>query len=83
MCCLITLRNNCEMCAATYKLLAQLGPPDKVILDSIAVKCNKIILYSKTEIKYTIFKINENVFVDSPIHGRLLSDLENPYSYYI
>lgn len=55
MCCLITLRNNCEMCAATYKLLAQLGPPDKVILDSIAVKCNKIILYSKTEIKYTIY----------------------------
>lgn len=43
------------MCAATYKLLAQLGPPDKVILDSTAVKCNKIKLYSKTEIKYITY----------------------------
>lgn len=43
------------MCAVTYKLLAQLGFPDKVILDSTAVKWNKIILYSKTEIKDTIY----------------------------
>lgn len=59
------------MCAATYKLLVQLGPPDKVILDSTAVKCNKLYCILRLKLSILFIKIDENVFVGSPIHGRL------------